>query len=275
VWDWNAQAATVSSDSSNLVQRVVSAVSGGAYLSASVAVQTAPVGTVAYSIPGDGSSTDALDATVPVPLGTRPGASDDHHLAVLDANGREHDMWSAHYDATTQHISSVGGGASFPIGSVSEPRPGGATAARFPLVRGLITPSDIRAGVINHPLVFSLPVGTVSGGTKSAYPSDTDYNGYPVFGQWYRLDPTLDCNALGLDSFNTMLCVALQKYGMFNRDIGSLFAIYGQDMVNQGGNGTLWPFTLPVPNSSGYPFALKLGAIPWSRLQALNPPPAS
>lgn len=274
VWAWDAQAATVSSNTGTLVARVSAPAANAAYFAATVAHATAPGGTTAYAIP---SPYIGLDATVPVPLGTKHGPTSDQHLYVIDATSREHDLWLANYNTSTQRISSVGGGVSFPSSAVYEPSPGQATAARFPLSRGLVTPADVVSGTIAHPLVMAIPLSAVNG-PPCVYPANTTWNDPVVpYGQWYRLDPSVNVAGLGLDSFNTMICVALQKYGAFVRDESgtgnNTIALFGTDEINQSGNAA-WPVSLPIKNGAGYPYAVKLSSsIPWSRLQALQPPP--
>ncbi len=104
------------------------------------------------------------------------------------------------------------------------------------------------------------------------YPSNT---GLPL-GTWVRLDPTVNVAGLGLPPFDTMVAVALQRYGMFLRDNGSTLRIIGTDQMNQGGNAVDWPAVgvpLPIPLPSGVPYAQALSSkFPWSKLQVLQPP---
>lgn len=272
VWAWDARTATVSPNSAQLVPRAAIPAQNGAYLAATVAYNVALAGTPAYFIPAGQWS--GLDPRVPVPYGTLHGATDDAHLFVLDTLGREHDLWAAVYDASSHLISSAGGGSSFPRDAASEPTPGMANAARFPLSRGLIRPSDFHGGSIDHPLVMTVPLAAVHG-PPCVYPANTDWNDPVVpYGQWYRLDPAYAPDP-SFDTATLLICRALQRYGAFVRDESGLnnntVAFFATDEVNQGGNAT-WPVPLPIVNKAGYPYAAKLGAIPWNRLQALAPP---
>src|SRR5262249_47009417 len=149
--------------------------------------------------------------------------------------------------------------------------------ARFPLRAGPITPDDVKSGAIKHPLVFSMP--NVGPG-PAVYPANTQY-GYPnntgiPLGSWLRLDPSVDVASLGLSPFESEVAVALHRYGMFLRDIGSTLCIIGTDQINQGGNAVDWPavgVTLPSSTPAGVPYARGFSSkFPWSKLQVLQPP---
>jgi hypothetical protein len=222
-----------------------------------------------YAVPlTDGGS---IDPSVCIPLGTQPDPSDDGHLAVLDTtNGRETDFWQAVYDPASQRIVGASSGVSFPLGSWTECPGGcwGGDAANFPLADGLVTPADIQAGVIDHPLVFSMPeVGTGA----PRYPAShnvgsSTLSGHLVDGTWLRMDPTLDCAAYGLPSWQVTICVALQQYGMFLRDTGGTLGIYGETPINQGGAAAWSALGL-----SGESASFSSG-FPWSSLEVLQAP---
>jgi hypothetical protein len=235
-----------------------------------VAVANADPSSPCYSVPlSDGGS---IDPTVCIPLGTQPDPSRDGHLTVLDAiNGRETDFWQAVYDPTSQKIIGASSAVSIPLGFWTECTGGcwGGDAANFPLSRGLITAAEIQAGVIGHPLVFSAPQ---VGAGPPAYPAtrnvaSTNLSGHLVEGTWLRMDPSVDCSAYGLPSWQVAICVALQQYGMFLRDTGGSLAIYGADPINQGG-ASAWNAVGLSGESAGLS-----SAFPWSRLQVLQAPP--
>ena len=280
VWAWDAATATVAAGSAGEVGAFQSyAVAAGVYLEADIAWVDAPAGTSAYSIPQQsGGAQGVSPVAVPVPPGTRVGVQTDHSLAVIGPDGVEYDFNGAVYDAATARISGAYGIATVQPGGVSETGPGAnnADAAKFPLAEGPVTPADVAAGVIAHPLVCSMPnVGQAPNpypaGSQNGYPGNT---GLPL-GTWVRLDPAVNVAALGLPPLESMIAVALQRYGMFVRDIGSELDIVASDQVNQGGNAVDWPAAgVPLPISyQGVPYAQKLSAaFPWTRLQVLLPP---
>jgi hypothetical protein len=82
------------------------------------------------------------------------------------------------------------------------------------------------------------------------------------------MDPTVDCSANGIPSWQVTICVALQRYGMFLRDNGGTLGIYGENPINRGGPA-VWTNLAGLSGGSGS-FS---SAFPWSRLQVLQPPP--
>jgi hypothetical protein len=196
---------------------------------------------------------------------------------TVQGTGIDYDFGLAVYDSGTTKISHCFGGTAQSTTAVFEPTPNSANAARFPLRRGIITPEEVIAGAINHPLVFTMPnVGPAPNRFPAngnvGYPGNT---GVPL-GSWFRLNPSVDVAGLGLPAFETMICHALQNYGMFCRDIGSTLDIVGVDPVNQGGTTSVWAaagVTLNIGNGHGVDYAVALDAgMPWTSLQLLVPP---
>ena len=269
-WDWDAGAGTLDPSSSSLITAWLSYALPGnqAYFTPDVA-QSLPSPGTGYAI--SGTAPDEFDSLVYITPGDLEGCSDDHHLWVYDApRGRESDLYQA------SPAWSADGGCSFPIGTAQEPPPGNSNAGRLPLGRGLITYADVMSGSILHPLVFSMP----NVGGPTVYPANGDSGGGTglALGQWLRLDPSVVVSGLGLPAFETMICYALQTYGMFLRDIGSVVDIGGLDMRNQGGNGLYAGVgvslsILSQSPTANYPYAAPLStSMPWSSMQVLLPP---
>jgi hypothetical protein len=278
-WKLNAKAATVDPNSSTYISTWLSSyfpppgylITGSWGVAEADATSTSPC----YKVPMTYGGTP--DPTICIPLGTRPDPSGDGHLSIVDAiHGRETDFWQAKYDPTTQRISGASSASSFPLGFWTEqvaPCGWSGNAACFPLRRGLIEPSDIAKGVIDHALTFSTPhIGGTS--TSYRYPAThnaptcgTDCANHMVEGTWLRMSASVSCSSYGLPSWQVMICVALQNYGMFLRDNGGQVAIYGADRINQGGAAD-WAAVGFSGSSS--PFG---SGFPWSKLEVLSPPP--
>jgi hypothetical protein len=117
---------------------------------------------------------------------------------------------------------------------------------------GLIRPEEIRAGRINHALHFNVPTSIAArthvwparGGDGQSY----DPNAIPV-GSWIQLDPSIDVNTLNLSPSGKILARAMQEYGMWIGDTGSMAAVNAQEFVRR--------------NSSGQPY---VDSSPWSGL---------
>lgn len=275
-WAFDATTAAVRPDSAALITAFLSyAIGKGAFFAAAVAHADAPAGTPAYPIP---TSESVSPVTVPVPAGTLPGCTDDHSLVVRDlATGIQYDFGNA--TAGGGKITKAFGIATVQPGGVNETGPGGnnANAAKFAMLAGPVKPAEIGAGIA-HTLHFSMPnVGPppnpYPAGSNVGYPAN---NGLPL-GSWLRLAPDAVLGA-GATELERDLFDALKAHGMCLRDINpSNFSIYGTDEVNQGGNGVVWSAAgvpLPLKAPDGTPYAVKLSsAIPWAKLQVLQPPP--
>lgn len=278
-WDsFDAAAATVRPDSPALITAFLQyALGKGCYFTAAVAHTEAPAGTPAYPIPTGEKVTPVV---VPVPAGTLPGCTDDHSLVVTDlATGIQYDFGNVVMSG--DKIAKAFGIATVQPGGVAETGPGGnnANAAKFAMLGGPVKPAEIGAG-IKHSLHWGVPN---VGPPPNPYPSNSTV-GYPAntglpLGTWMRLAPDATLGA-GATKLESELFDALKTHGIFIRDIApSNAAIYGTDEINQAGNATAWPAAgvpLPLKTSDGTPYAVKLGsAIPWAKLQMLEPPAAN
>lgn len=268
-WAWNAQNASLDANSNALVSAFQSyAVLHPNFAMNNWAVATADANTgdPSYSVPL--TSGGKLDATVRIPLGTKPDPSGDGHLTVRDtAAGREHDFWQAVYNSSTGRIQSASAGVSFPLGAVNEQTTGwGGNAANVPLRRGLITPEEIKAGAINHTLVVGIPQVGSGSPRYPAIHNDGSTAGHLTEGAWLRLDPSLNVDSLGLPTWQITIAKAMQKYGLIIRDGSGSFVVYGENPVNRGGSA-VWVGAGLDGDSAGFS-----ASFPWSRLQLLNPP---
>lgn len=287
-WSWDAATASLDPNSAALIAAFQTyAVAAGDYFAAEVSVEDAPGGTTSYAIP---TSEVISPVSCPVPIGTRPGASNDLSMTVR-LGATDYDISLAVYNTGTGKITGCFGATVSPITAVYEAGPcvspgncNSANAACFPLRQGLITPGEITAGLITHPLVFSMPN---CGPAPNRYPARPGSAGYPgntgfPLGTWLRLNPTFNVAGSGLPAFEKMICVALQTFGMFLRDIGTTLAIIGVDPVNQGAaypardTTSIWAaagVTLNIAGVGGVDYAVALdGAFPWTSMQVLQAP---
>lgn len=242
----------------------------------SVPVVTATAGDPTYTIDivqnGHAHSDINRFGPVPIPHGTKPDPSNDGHLAILDyARGIEWDMWQARYDsATNTWTATCGSALRFTQRSVAR-HVCGANTAGFPAAAGLVTPEEIAAGVIKHPLVFaSNNLGTPSGkvfrcpATASWGDSSDPYA--LVAGMWLQLDPSLRVSSLHIPRWQKTIARAMQQYGMYVRD--------------QTGGGQADFYADNTLDRSAHPTWAQLGIrpamrfspnFPWRRLRVLRP----
>jgi hypothetical protein len=275
VWAWDATKATVNPNSASLVSAFLQYCGPLSYFTAEVGTVPRDASTATYPANLD----HGLDQPLHVPVGAQPGLSTDGHLVIVDhVAHRWHDLELFRYGGGK--ITSVTNGVSMPIGAVQEPAHGSATAARFPLARGIVTPQHVTDGVIPHALVFS---AANLGPSPNPYPANStvgyssgnlgSWAGKPVtghlpLGAWLRLAPdaTLPGSASRLER---VLFAALQQYGMFCRDRGSTLALHGRDLGGGGKSLAAWQ-AAGVPLNAN--MTVRLANIPWAKLQYLRPP---
>ena len=80
--------------------------------------------------------------------------------------------------------------------------------------------SEALAGQINHALSVTLPdarAGVISFPAKDSDGRDTNPNA-PAQGQWFRIDPAIDLDSLGLNPFTLLLAKTIQQYGGYGAD---------------------------------------------------------
>ena len=174
--------------------------------------------------------------SVPIPVTASPDPADDAHLSVYDpATHREWDMWQA-TKAGGSWSASAGAAVSTLGDGLAPAGTAGANAANFPMLGGIVRPEEIAQGHIDHALYFTMPntgrgapvcPATHNGG------STTSPNA-PRQGARFQLDPALDVDSLPIPSYAKILARALQKYGMYLRDQGGSFAIYGENPSSRG-----------------------------------------
>lgn len=300
-WSWDARNATVAANSSSIIPKWLKYAKVNPNVptnSYAVATAEASASDPTYAIP---LTQQGGSITVRIPLGSRPDPSSDGHLTVRDVSaGTETDFWQAKYDSTTQRITSASAAIKFPLGAVNVGSTGwSGNAANTPLRRGLITPENTSAGVINETLQFA---HRSIGGTTSSYKfpglhnantcsrwyqtnaeaqalglgynSVADYMAdcnanYLPEGTWMRLDPSVNVDAISpaLPAWQKTVAKALQNHGVILRDNGGTLSVYGENTINRGGSAAWGATGLGSGNSTAF-----APNFPWDKMQVLNPP---
>jgi len=202
-----------------------------------------------------------------IPSTAAPDPSSDAQLAVYDPSSRrEWDMWQAAKSGSSW-TSSAGSGVSLNGNGIAPAGTASGDAANLPLLGGLIRPEEILQGHIDHALVFSMPgvsdLGHVCPATHNDG-SSSDPNA-PMEGTRLELDPSVNVDALGLPAWEKPIVKAMQQYGMYLRDGGGSFAIYGENPVSRGYDA--WSKVgVPSGDQAG------LTGIPWSKLRVVAAP---
>jgi hypothetical protein len=235
-----------------------------------VASATTPLQVVrVWDCQGKGYLDAALSSqlrAVPIPPDAAPSSGTDAELVISQpSTDTVWELWRARRTSTGGWEACWGGR----LGAVSTsqglfPFPYGTTATGISLAGGLITPEELAAGHIDHALsvslvqlkakVFSWPASRTDGSSTA-----TDA---VVEGQRFRLDPTLDVDALLITRTAKIVAKALQTYGMVVRDHSGSVTFYAENTLAEG-RTDLYPALFGTP---GYKV---LAGIPWTRLLAL------
>jgi hypothetical protein len=200
---------------------------------------------------------------VPIPAGTKADPSPDGHLAIWDpVTRREWDFWVS---GCPNNCQQTGSGGSFSTDTLQPWVPYGANAASIPLLAGIVHPEEIKAGRIDHPLIFGSPnVGT--GHVCPANHSDgrnADTRALQE-GTLMQLDPAVNVAALPIPGWQKTIARAMQEYGMYLTDGGGSLSIGGENPINRG---DLWADVGLMGDS-----VLFDSNFPWARMRVLTPP---
>jgi cell division septation protein DedD len=174
---------------------------------------------------GSGGITGAV---IQIPYGARPTRSSDGHMAIVQPDGWEYDLWQAGVPANGVVTCSIGYrqrydglGAVTPMLQWLDPSVGGGTAANFGLAAGLIRASELQAGVIPHAL-FAVIRNGAEGSVYPATKGDATGNpDGPVMGQRFRLnltDEQIDSSCA--PGWEQTIATAMAHYGLYFGDTG-------------------------------------------------------
>jgi hypothetical protein len=167
--------------------------------------------------------------TINVPAGLKPENGTDAHLTVIEsATGQEYDFWDASISGQTISAGS---------GSVVNTNTGSGLgaqgdAANFALSAGLLRPSELASGAIDHPLIVTVPCTSGNGANVGySYPATGgwgeacgDYwnesmTGAPELGQLLRLNLTdAQIAASPAPAWQKTIMTALSHYGAYIED---------------------------------------------------------
>jgi hypothetical protein len=187
-----------------------------------------------------GQGFEKTPTMVPIPSNAMPAPGTDKHLCIVDRARRlEWGFWEAEKRETDWTCSVcamadlAGSGVRPPAAREPWWMGHGARACGFPLVAGLITVDELRAGVIDHALVLAYPhirsryyvppASTAQATTNEALPT----RGIPCGGR-IQLDPAFDLSPLGLTKSGKAIARALQMYGAYIGDFSGAVSLYAE-----------------------------------------------
>ena len=273
----DAQSATYVSD---LLSQISSA---GLWMNTyqySTPVFTVPAGQPMVAVKLDTASSPQATALrsswlqVPVPPNAKAAAGSDEHMVVYQPSTDtmwefwkmtlESDGWHAQWGGTMPNVSTNPGYFTSP-----GPSNWGATASSLPLLGGLIRPSELAAGHIDHVLALAIPDTRAQYFTWPAQRTDGNVYSSTAIpeGQRFRLDPSLDLSKIPMSPLVRMIAVAAQKYGMIVRDKSGSVTLYGEDTADEGLSD---PYYGRTGWYQGQYVSNLLKAFPWSHLEALQ-----
>jgi hypothetical protein len=176
-----------------------------------------------------------------VPAGARPEDDSDAHMTVIEtATGAEYDLWDTTVSGSTL---AAGSGAEVNV-STGNGTGGGGNAAGFALSAGLLRPSELAAGRIDHALVVSIPctdaVGAnvgfawpATGGWGSTCPSSA--SSAPKLGQLIVLQMSKSQIAHShAPAWEKTIMSALAHYGAYVEDVNGGPSNTGIYVLTQG-----------------------------------------
>ena len=168
-------------------------------------------------------------AKIHVPAGARPESNWDAHMTVVETEtGHEYDFWRASVSGSTltagtgsvENVNTANG-----LGAAGD-------AAGFSLTAGLLRPSELLAGHINHPLVIDVPCTNGHGAnTGYVWPAHGGWGescgqywnetktGAPNLGQLFKLNMTdAEIASSGAPEWEQTIMTTLAHYGAYAED---------------------------------------------------------
>src|SRR5579875_1753662 len=196
--------------------------------------------------PGTCRGTNGVDvngAQINLPAGAVPSANWDAHLTVIEkATGAEYDFWHASISGSTL---TAGAGSELDLGGAGTGSQG--DAAYFALTAGLLRPSELASGQIDHALVITVPCTNATGANVGyTYPASAGWGEYcgqywnesaadaPMLGQRFQLAMTdAQIAASGAPAWEQTIMTALAHYGAYIEDTNGSWRDEGMYILTQ------------------------------------------
>jgi len=171
-----------------------------------------------------------------------PPYGGDNHLCIVDIKKNlEWGMWRAGKESNGQWFTGLGAitdlsgtGVRPPVNETNGYTSHTARASGFPLIAGLIRVEEIKAGRIEHALVFAyekcrseyfIPPASTS---QAKMKDINHYVGIPMGGR-IQLDPSFDIENSGLSEIGKIIARALQEYGAYCGDYAGATVLYAEN----------------------------------------------
>jgi hypothetical protein len=208
---------------------------------------------------------------VPIPDNAVPSVGTDASLTVYSPSlDKVWEFWQAHKALDGWHA--CWGGR---LDNVSTTKQGffsggfGSTATGLAAFAGAVTFNDIKAGVINHPLALGIPsAARWDNYSWPAQRSDGDATGTNVIpeGTRFRLNPSINVDALNLAPIAKMIAKAAQTYGFVVTDRAGCVTVVGESGAGIKALTGTDPWDSYLAATPDY---LLMKNFPWASLQAM------
>ncbi len=187
---------------------------------------------------------DVNGAQINVPAGAQPTANTDAHMTVVEtATGAEYDFWHTSISGSTL---TAGAGGEVNV-NTGDGTGGAGDAAGFALSAGLLRPSELASGQIDHALVITVPCTNATGAHVGyTYPARAGWGEYcgrywneaaataPMLGQRFQLGMTdAQIAASGAPAWEQTIMTALAHYGAYIEDTNGSWRDEGMYILTQ------------------------------------------
>lgn len=172
-------------------------------------------------IPSWATPSNDIDGGDFPPVGCGEESAQDNFLIILDLENRcEYDFWQARQE-NGEWVASFGTGFDMD-GAGVHPNGMSSRGSGFAFLGGVIWPSELASGEINHPLAFSYEFPKAGGPVAPATDSDGVSNESFALpeGSRIQLDPDFDLDDLTLTDYELTIAKAMQQYGLILVDRG-------------------------------------------------------
>lgn len=216
----------------------------------------------------------SMVSAVPIPAAAKQASGTDGEMTIYQPSTNSiWELWIAKKDATTGAWSACWGGklsgATTNQGIFQKSY--GTTATGLPFVGGQITAEELSKGVINHAIgiamvdvekagIYSWPANRSDGYNPNNLP-----NRIPE-GLRFRLDPSVNVDALPMTKAGKIIAKAAQKYGFVVWDKAGSVSIRAQNADSYTALGLANPYPALYENKPSYAV---LNGFPWDKLQFL------
>jgi hypothetical protein len=231
---------------------------------------------------------DVNGARINVPAGAQPGNNWDAHMIIVEtATGQEYDLWHASISGSTL---TAGTGAVENVNTSAGIADAG-DAASFALTAGLLRPSELASGHIDHALVMTIPCVDANGPTVGySWPATGGWGEYcgqywnesatgaPTIGQLFKLDMTdAQIAASGAPVWEQTIMTALAHYGAYAEDTEGSWHNEGMYILAQDpisftsiGQPNAWTNTIKALGGQNGTLSSAI-PIPTRKLEIINP----